>query len=121
MKKIIFLLCFMSVYNLKAQELQPVETEMISETLQLSTFYGSKASNRANNPCKGATIRVCGTISSQLQEVNDKVSLLVEEIRDEKNQIIKVEKYFIDGNLQEAAWRVFNEVNIPMRLRNDDE
>ena len=27
-----------------------------------TTFYGTEASNNPNNPCKGATIRVCGTI-----------------------------------------------------------
>lgn len=32
-----------------------------------STYYGTKASTNANNPCKGATTRVCGKIESELQ------------------------------------------------------
>lgn len=40
----------------------------------VSTFYGSKASSNANNPCKGSTIRVCGTIEQSL------VSLTSEEL-----------------------------------------
>ena len=31
----------------------------------MTTYYGAKASSSANNPCKGATIRVCGTIETK--------------------------------------------------------
>lgn len=27
-----------------------------------TTYYGTEASNNPNNPCKGATVRVCGVI-----------------------------------------------------------
>ena len=40
----------------------------------VSTFYGSKASANANNPCKGATIRKCGTIESSLVSFEDQTS-----------------------------------------------
>lgn len=39
----------------------------------VSTFYGSKASTNANNPCKGATIRKCGTIESSLVSLKTKL------------------------------------------------
>lgn len=39
-------------------------------TTTKTTFYGSKASNHANNPCKGATTRVCGTIETIAQQIN---------------------------------------------------
>ncbi|MBW3519985.1 hypothetical protein [Flavobacterium sp. NKUCC04_CG] len=42
-----------------------------------STYYGTKASTNANNPCKGATTRVCGKIESQLQLI-------------EKNEYVRV-------------------------------
>ena len=43
----------------------------------VSTFYGSKASTNANNPCKGATIRKCGTIESSLVSFEDQRMLMV--------------------------------------------
>lgn len=36
-----------------------------------STYYGTKASTNANNPCKGATTRVCGEIDSGVVELSD--------------------------------------------------
>lgn len=38
-------------------------------TTTKSTFYGAKASNHANNPCKGATTRVCGTIETVAKQI----------------------------------------------------
>ena len=47
----------------------------------VSTFYGSKASTNANNPCKGATIRKCGTIESSLVSFEDQ-TLVMQQVKD---------------------------------------
>lgn len=33
---------------------------------QVTTYYGEEASNDPNNPCKGATYRVCATITTKV-------------------------------------------------------
>lgn len=35
----------------------------------VAEYYGTKASTNANNPCKGATVRICGRITSELMQV----------------------------------------------------
>lgn len=35
----------------------------------VTEYYGTKASTNANNPCKGATVRICGRITSELMQV----------------------------------------------------
>ncbi len=71
MRKILFILGTLFCSGLiNAQELttsevyQPVAQQDVYNTK--TTFYGSKASSSANNPCKGATTRVCGTIETKL-------------------------------------------------------
>lgn len=37
---------------------------------QVATYYGEEANNDPNNPCKGATYRVCATITTKVDAVS---------------------------------------------------
>ena len=74
MRKILFILGTLFCSGLiSAQELTTSEIHEYATYGNVfntkTTFYGSKASSSANNPCKGATIRVCGTIETKLEKM----------------------------------------------------
>lgn len=68
----------------------------------VSTFYGSKASSNANNPCKGATTRVCGKIESELITDNSGQTLVVQQIKDADGNVISSSNYFVTKPLKEV-------------------
>ena len=59
----------------------------------VSTFYGSKASTNANNPCKGATIRKCGTIESSLVSFEDQ-TLVMQQVKDADGNTLFTNNFF---------------------------
>lgn len=66
----------------------------------VSTFYGSKASNNANNPCKGATTRVCGRIETEIISISESLTMLVSETKDADGETISVESTLLDENTE---------------------
>lgn len=68
----------------------------------VSTFYGSKASSNANNPCKGATTQVCGKIESELITDNSGQTLVVQQIKDADGNVISSSNYFVAKPLKEV-------------------
>lgn len=68
----------------------------------VSTFYGSKASSNANNPCKGATIRVCGKIETEIIAISESLTMLVSETKDAEGETISVDSKLVDENAETA-------------------
>lgn len=69
-----------------------------------STFYGAKASNNANNPCKGATIRKCGVLETSLTKLSSLPTL---------QQFIYQEKSRLYGAEGQLISETTNEIKIP--------
>ena len=67
----------------------------------VSTFYGSKASSNANNPCKGATIRKCGTIESSLVSFADQ-TLVMQQVKDVEGNTLSVNNFFVPSSVSET-------------------
>lgn len=67
----------------------------------VSTFYGSKASSNANNPCKGATIRKCGTIESSLVSFEDQ-TLVMQQEKDVEGNTLSVNNFFVPSSVSET-------------------
>lgn len=65
----------------------------------VSTFYGSKASTNANNPCKGATIRKCGTIESSLVSFEDQ-TLVMQQVKDADGNTLFTNNFFAPSPCQ---------------------
>ncbi|TGX84156.1 hypothetical protein E5358_00525 [Palleniella muris] len=93
MKKILFGAMFIAMStSLYAQEVNTQPSLLSSNgngNEQVTTFYGSKASSNANNPCKGATIRKCGTISTKM--FSDDVAMVETTWLDENGNVAKQE------------------------------
>lgn len=56
------------------------------------TFYGTKASSNPNNPCKGATTRVCGILEQTYNKLslgNAPMTIVKETIKDADGNVIK--------------------------------
>ena len=68
-----------------------------------SVFYGSKASQGSNNPCKGATIRKCGEIYSKIIAVSDGESLVQQTVKDADNQVLEVRSYIEEKEPDEVV------------------
>ena len=64
----------------------------------VSTFYGSKASSNANNPCKGATIRKCGTIESSLVSFEDQ-TLVMQQVKDADGNTLFTNNFFAPSSV----------------------
>ena len=75
----------------------------------ITIFYGSRASNNANNPCKGATIRKCGVIETRL--LSNDVVLQTTKWYDEKQSVAR----------QEASVKDLNEVTDDNESETTDE
>ena len=80
-----------------SQSLENEETPSNSATTEqlVSTFYGSRVSSNANNPCKGATIRVCGIIETNLISVNSTQTIVEQQIKDADGTVLSVSDYFV--------------------------
>ena len=53
-------------------------------------YYGTEASTNANNPCKGATTRVCAVVTTEASVLPDKNTLVTKTIKDADGNIISV-------------------------------
>ena len=86
----------------------------------ISTFYGSKASNSANNPCKGATTRVCGTIETSAYEVSDNSTLITSVLKNAEGVILSKESYYVEAAaqqvLEETAMKYEKAPNTEVRI-----
>jgi hypothetical protein len=64
----------------------------VSAKTTTTTYYGTKASSNTNNPCKGETTRVCGTVKVEENQVispNGQVSLVTKkEVRDGEGTLL---------------------------------
>ena len=78
--------CSLSAQNV-TEEHDPIQGNF---TKLVSTFYGTKASKNANNPCKGATTRKCGKIETELQSVSADETLVRETLKSPDDKILSV-------------------------------
>lgn len=105
-KTLLFLFVSLIGGTMYSQSLENEETfsNSINQNEQkiVSTFYGSKASSNANNPCKRATIRVCGKIESELITDNSGQTLVVQQIKDADGNVISSSNYFVAKPLKEV-------------------
>lgn len=83
---------------------------LITQKVITTRFYGTTATNNANNPCKGATIRVCGEISTEIQEENN-VSKVTETVTDENNMVINVSTTTVQASAEEVLAEI--QSNLP--------
>lgn len=101
MKKVFFLalLSAFSMAEMQADENEGLMTVSSSTDSQVikTTFYGSKASSNPNNPCKGATIRVCGVIEQSFDDVS---------MGDTPLTLVKIKVKDAYGNLTSESQRV---------------
>lgn len=67
----------------------------------VSTFYGSKASSNANNPCKGATIRKCGTIESNFVSIDDQ-TFVMQQVKDADGNTLSTNNFFVPSSVAET-------------------
>ncbi|MCD8310780.1 MAG: hypothetical protein LUB83_06175 [Prevotellaceae bacterium] len=67
-----------------------------------SIYYGAKASGKANNPCKGPTIRVCGVVKTQLIPIDESQTAVSKQTTDADGKIISTSYYVIDKPIEEA-------------------
>jgi hypothetical protein len=107
MKKILILSSvLMSSMAMYSQEVSNNESpdvpELLSEQKVSSTFYGAKASPKANNPCKGATIRVCGVVTSELVALNPNTTSVYTEVKDASGTSLSTSTYLIEKPINEA-------------------
>lgn len=72
------------------------------EEKTVSTFYGSKVSSNANNPCKGATTRVCGKIETELITVNSGQTSVYQKVTDAEGVVLSSSSYFVAKPLKEV-------------------
>lgn len=105
-KTLLFLFVSLVGGTMYSKSLENEETSVNSinqnEQKVVSTFYGSKASSNANNPCKGATTRICGKIESELITVNSGQTLVVQQIKDADGIVISSSDYFVAKPLKEV-------------------
>ena len=67
----------------------------------VTKFYGSRASHNSNNPCSGATTRICGTIEQEL-EIQPEGWVKVETVvKDENGNVIITTTKKGDRSIQE--------------------
>lgn len=101
MKKLMlfmFLGCSLAL-NAASEEEKKVNAPIVKVT---STFYGSKASTNANNPCKGSTIRICGKIESSNMAVSDSETLVTTTCKDSEDNVISVDAELMDAPLEDV-------------------
>lgn len=72
----------------------------------VSTFYGSKASSSANNPCKGATIRKCGTIETSLVSFMDGQTFVIQQVKDAEGNTLSTTNYISPVSVSETKSQV---------------
>lgn len=76
--------------------------EISTDDKTVSTFYGSKASSNANNPCKGATIRKCGTIETSLVSFIDGQTFVIQQVKDNAGNTLSTTNYISPVSVSET-------------------
>lgn len=78
------------------------KAEVSTDDKTVSTFYGSKASTNANNPCKGATIRKCGTIETSLVSFLDGQTFVIQQVKDNAGNILSTTNFISPVSVSET-------------------
>lgn len=78
------------------------KAEVSTDDKTVSTFYGSKASTNANNPCKGATIRKCGTIETSLVSFIDGQTFVIQQVKDNAGNILSTTNFISPVSVSET-------------------
>lgn len=92
MKKIYLCLVLLCAMTVKTQADEP-------KTI-VTTFYGTKARNNANNPCKGATTRVCGKIETTFYEISEDQTLVTTTKFDRNGNITSIDNKLEPGSTE---------------------
>ncbi len=72
------------------------------DDVKYNIFYGSKASGNANNPCKGATIRVCGKLVATFTVISDNETNVNEKLIDADDNILRISDYNMKCSIDAA-------------------
>lgn len=78
------------------------KAEVSTDDKTVSTFYGSKASSGANNPCKGATIRMCGKIETSLVSFIDGQTFVIQQVKDNAGNILSTTNFISPVSVSET-------------------
>ena len=62
-----------------------------------TTYYGTEASTNANNPCKGATIRVCAIVDTNVEGANGNTKI-TKIVRAADGKILSVTQDYVPGS-----------------------
>ncbi len=72
------------------------------DNVKYNIFYGTEASDNANNPCKGATIRVCGKLVATFTAISDNETSVNEKLLDANDNILRVSDYNMKCSIEAA-------------------
>lgn len=81
----------------------------------VTKFYGSKASNNANNPCSGATTRLCGIIEQEYEILPDGWVQIKKVTKDENGNVIASTVEVDDRSMQEIKTELMQK-NSPQQI-----
>lgn len=98
-----FMACSAVFANGESQNMTAAnKAEVSTDDKTVSTFYGSKASTNANNPCKGATIRKCGTIETSLVSFIDGQTFVIQQVKDNAGNILSTTNFISPVSVSET-------------------
>lgn len=89
-----------------------------------STFWGSKASTHPNNPCKGATIRICGILATDITPINENKTLVTKTVKDVNGVIISESSYIVPKSIDTVTKEASEQENTlegTIDTQNEDE
>jgi len=89
-----------------------------------STFWGSKASTNPNNPCKGATIRICGILATDITPINENNTLVTKTVKDANGVIISESSYIVPKSIDTVTKETSEQENTlegTIDTQNEDE
>lgn len=90
---------FANVLESKASLLQ---SEPLTETKVVKTYYGTQAVANDVNPCKGKTTRICGKVESDLQSITDRQTFVQETVFNAEDEIMSKRDYIVDKGIEEV-------------------
>ena len=83
------------------------------------TYYGSKASSNTNNPCKGATNRICGTIKIDVQALSVASTLVVQTIKYADGELLSSTATVVDKPISLAVEEVLYKLEAEVRAQDE--
>ncbi len=89
-----------------------------------STFWGSKASTNPNNPCKGATIRLCGILATDITPIDENKTLVTKTVKDANGVIISESSYIVPKSIDTVTKETSEQENTlegTIDTQNEDE